>query len=125
MGLFTKFKNNNNELLNIEKTNVIDGISYDEKNSKLILLLTDGMDWHNEYNHLILLQEKINNYIAYIEEKQYKKNYSNVEQIEIQIKFLFKETDKCKKFLEHVKNLINDSLINTTINIETGTKDTY
>lgn len=70
MSIFNLFKkekmDNKKEKLNIEKTNVLDGIAFDEKNSKLILFLSDGMDWTNEYNHLILLQEKINHYIAYI-----------------------------------------------------------
>ena len=63
MGIFDKFKKkveNNEIVLNIEKTNTIDGIAYDEKDLKLVLLLADGMDWHDEKNHLLLLQEKIN-----------------------------------------------------------------
>ena len=59
------------------------------------MLLSDGMDWTNEYNHLILLQEKINHYIAYIESKQYLKYLQehsiildNVKQIEIELHFL-------------------------------------
>ncbi len=128
MGIFDKFKKkveNNETVLNIERTNTIDGIAYDEKDLKLVLLLADGMDWHDEKNHLLLLQEKINNYIAYIEGKQYLQKYSNVEQIEIQIKFLFKETDNCKKFLEQVEKIISTSLNNTSINIEYGTEETY
>ena len=128
MGIFDKFKKkveNNETLLNIEKTNTIDGVAYDEKDLKLVLLLADGMDWHDEKKHLLLLQEKINNYIAYIEGKQYLQKYSNVEQIEIQIKFLFKETDNCKKFLEQVEKIISTSLNNTSINIEYGTEETY
>ena len=84
MGIFDKFKKkveNNEIVLNIEKTNTIDGIAYDENDLKLVLLLADGMDWHDEKNHLLLLQEKINNYIAYIEEKQYLQKYSNVRPI--------------------------------------------
>lgn len=132
MGLFDKLKNKiydkkKTELLSIEKTNVLDGVAYDEKNLKLFLLLTDGADWHDEYNHLIALQEKINNYFDYIEGKQYLDTYPNskVEEVEIQIKFLFKETENCKKFLEIVKKAVNELSIKTTVNVESGTKDTY
>ena len=68
--------------------------------------MADGMDWSDEYNHLLLLQEKINNYIAYIESKQYLEKYEDIELIDIQIKFLFKETNNCEKFLEQVKKLL-------------------
>lgn len=130
MGLFDKFKKqsknvNNNEIFNVEKTNVLDAIAYDEKNSKLIMLLSDGMDWHDEPRHLLLLRDKINHYIAYIESKQYLESYSNIEQIEIQIRFLFKETDNCKKFLREVTKIISTSLQNTIVTIENGTKDTF
>ncbi|MBR4860874.1 MAG: hypothetical protein IKU09_01570 [Firmicutes bacterium] len=132
MGLLGKLKNKvdkqqRTDLLSIEKTNVIDGIAYDEKIFKLFLLLTDSADWHDEYNHLMLLQEKINNYFDYIEGKQYLETHPNakVEEVEIQIKFLFKETDNCKKFLEIVKKTVNELSIRTTVNIESGTKDTY
>lgn len=127
MGIFDKFKKKNKqELLNIEKTNTIDGLAIDnENNKKLLMLLADGMDWSDEYNHLLLLQEKINNYIAYIESKQYLEKYEDIELIDIQIKFLFKETDNCEKFLEQVKKVINDSLQNTTVTIEHGVEETF
>lgn len=127
MGLFDKLKKkpntNEDQLLSIEKTDTIDGVAFDENNNKLVLLLADGMDWNNEYEHLILLQEKINNYIAYIEDKQYLLNYPNAEQVEVQIKFLYKETANCIKFLEQVKAVISEALENTTIVVESGTEE--
>lgn len=131
MGIFDKLKRhkeketNNGEMLNIEKTNVLDAIAYDEENSKLIMLLSDGMDWHDEAKHLLLLQDKLNHYIAYIESEQYLKSYPKPEQIEIQIHFLFKETDLCKSFLEQVTQIISTSLNNTIITIEHGTENTF
>lgn len=128
MGLLDKLKNKiydkkKTELLSIEKTNVLDGVAYDEKKFEIIFIA----DWHDEYNHLIALQEKINNYFDYIEGKQYLDTYPNskVEEVEIQIKFLFKETENCKKFLEIVKKAVNELSIKTTVNVESGTKDTY
>lgn len=126
MGIFSKLKRNSKPVtLNIEKTNTLDGVGYDEENQRLIMFLSDGMDWHDEARHLFLLQEKINNYIAYIETKQYLKSYTNVKQIEIQICFCFKETDNCIKFLKQVEKLISESLKNTFITIEHGTEDTF
>ena len=37
----------------------------------IILLITDHVDWSDEYQHLVMLQEKINAYITFLEEKQY------------------------------------------------------
>lgn len=133
MGIFKFLKNKDSkeEKLYIERTNILDGIAFDEENSKLILLLSDVMDWHDEYNHLMLLQEKINNYIAYIESKQYLKYLQDIsidpdkmKQIEIEVHFLFKETENCKKFLKVVEQVISTSLENTYITVESGTQET-
>lgn len=67
--------NNKREILNIARTNTLDVVAVDKENSKLIMPLTDGMDWHDETKHLLLLQNKINNYIGYIESEQYLKSY--------------------------------------------------
>ena len=39
--------------LNIEKTDSIDLIAYEKNTGKLIILLTDGMDWLDEKKHLL------------------------------------------------------------------------
>jgi hypothetical protein len=59
----------------ITETDKIDGIAVDKKNNALVLLISDHLDWNDEYNHLITLQDKINAYISFIETEQYKENY--------------------------------------------------
>lgn len=124
MGLFNKF-GKKDAILNIEKTNVLDGVAIDENGTTLIMLLSDGMDWHDEGKHLLLLQAKLNNYIAYIESKQYLQQYPKVEFIKIEVKFLFKETENCKKFLAQIMKLFQENMPNVSLNIEFGTEDTF
>lgn len=105
--------------LSIENTTSLDGVGVNSNdNSKLVLLLIDGMDWTNELEHLLLLQNKINNYISYIEEEQYKESYPNIENIEININFLFEIPNNCMKLLDVIKNTIYESLDNVTLKIE-------
>ena len=47
----------------------IDAIGVEGKNLKLLII--DYLDWEYEDMHLDVLQEKINNYLVYIEDKQY------------------------------------------------------
>ena len=44
---------NNDDKFNIEKTDTIDGLAYEQDTSSLILLLTDGMDWSDMNRHLL------------------------------------------------------------------------
>ena len=46
---------NNNNKLNVENTDTIDGLAYEQETSSLILLLADGMDWSDMNRHLLLL----------------------------------------------------------------------
>lgn len=97
----------------IDNANVIDGIGIDKKRKALCLLLTDHLAWNgddiiNEYDHLILLQEKINAYISYLEAKQYKEQYPEEEFVMaiIEIHFQYNITENCEKFLNTVQNQI-------------------
>lgn len=97
----------------IDNVNVIDGIGIDREGKILRLLMTDHFPWSNEaslseYDHLMLLQEKINGYIAYLESKQYEKQYpGKIFQLAvIEIHFKYDITDNCEKFLNTVQNQV-------------------
>ena len=51
----------------IDKTDVIDFIGIDKGSGEVILTIADHLDWNDELNHLLLLQEKINSYLRFIE----------------------------------------------------------
>lgn len=61
--------------MSIVDENKVDGIGISKDGEKLMLLITDHLDWTNEYEHLTLLQSKINAYISFLESEQYKEIY--------------------------------------------------
>ena len=111
---------NNNDKFNIEKTDTIDGLAYEQDTSSLILLLTDGMDWSDMNRHLLLLQEKLNNYKRYIDSKQYEEKYPDVKRIELRVSFLFQEPEVCHKLLERAKQVFVDVFENVEMIVEQG-----
>ena len=87
---------------------VIDGIALTEDKNGIVLLITDHLDWSEEYQHLMTLQEKINMYLGYLEEKQYGDMYKK-ETITygiIEIHFQYRLTDNAEKFLQAVQNQV-------------------
>ena len=97
----------------IDNTNVIDGAGIDKERKEICLLLTDHLAWKGndslrEYDHLMLLQEKINAYISYLETEQYKEQYpkEEINRAVIKIHFKYDITDNCEKFLNAVQNQI-------------------
>lgn len=101
--------------MSIIDTEKVDGIGIDENGISLALLISDHIDWENEYLHLSQLQSKINAYINFIENKQYEQIYPNNKFLnyQIEIHFLYEPTQLCYKFL----NTVNDQLIENHIYI--------
>ena len=88
----------------------VDGVALTDDKKGIILLITDHVDWSDEYQHLVMLQEKINVYITFLEEKQYEEIYKG-EEISygvIEIHFLHNLTVNAEKFLESVQDQISE-----------------
>lgn len=107
----------------IDNVNVIDGIAIDKDNKSLYLLLTDHLAWSgndalSEYEHLMLLQDKINAYISYLETRQYEEQYSEeITMAIIEIHFKYDITESCEKFLNTVQNQIGQYGIKIEVHI--------
>jgi len=102
--------------MSIEESNSIDGLGVSSDKKSLKLLVADYLDWENEYEHLILLQKKINSYINFIETEQYKSIYPkyDFERFTIELQFKYNITDNCRKFIETATQQIKE--LNTVIN---------
>ncbi|MES9699719.1 DUF6572 domain-containing protein [Bacillus sp. JJ927] len=94
----------------------IDAIGVEDK--KLKLLIIDYLDWEYEDMHLDVLQEKINNYLVYLEDKQYIKDYGdNFEKKIIDIHFQHGVSENGLKFLNVVSSQLNDTDIYINIHL--------
>ena len=102
--------------MSVVDINKIDGIGISRNEEKLVLLLTDHLDWSSEYDHLIQLQAKLNSYIAFLESQQYNEIYPNRKflSFNIEIHFLYELTPSCIKFIE----VVNKNLVELNCSIE-------
>lgn len=101
-------------VLEIDK---IDGIGIHSNEDELVILITDHVDWRSEYNHLLQLQNKINAYISFIENKQYLKIYQNrnFNKFCIEIHFKYNVSENCRKFIETTNNQLEELKIHVDI----------
>ncbi len=98
----------------IDNADIIDGAAIDKENSALRLLITDHLQWNaeadtiSEHDHLLMLQEKINAYISFLESEQYKDIYPDAEfkMAIIDICFKYDITENCERFLQAVQDQI-------------------
>jgi hypothetical protein len=54
--------------MSVEQRKIIDFVGVDEEANEVILTISDHLEWDNpKSDHLLLLQDKINDYLAFIE----------------------------------------------------------
>ncbi|WP_044421620.1 DUF6572 domain-containing protein [Pseudomonas syringae group genomosp. 3] len=51
--------------MSIEQIGIVDAIGVDKETGKVVLTISDHLEWNSE--HLLLLQEKLNLYIGFVE----------------------------------------------------------
>src|SRR5262245_55435174 len=64
--------------MTIEQTQVVDMMGVNEHTGELQLVISDHLDWDHDTNthtHLILLQEKLNTYLSFVESGEILESY--------------------------------------------------
>lgn len=95
--------------MSVENTKVIDFIS--EKDNIVILTISDHLEWHDDNEHIFLLQEKINAYLMAIESGQVNEKYpSSVgKKVRISIVLKYDPNEKGVLFLSNVNNALSNA----------------
>lgn len=55
--------------MSIDQPTVVDFL-WKDRNNRAVLTITDHLDWEEEGEHLLLLQDKLNHYLEFIESGQ-------------------------------------------------------
>ncbi|MDQ0110680.1 DUF6572 domain-containing protein [Paenibacillus harenae] len=97
--------------MSLYDTNTIDAIGIDKEKGCATLALIDSEDWVKEEQHLLLLQEKLNSYMSFIESGEINTSYREAEGKDIEIVIHFKNDipQSCIDFLVSVKEIIKDA----------------
>lgn len=87
----------------------IDGIGLNKEGDSVVLMISDHLDWSDEYEHLVSLQDKINDYLGFVESGQVNEVYSkvNVNGYTIIIYFKHNPTQKCREFINSVSQMLS------------------
>ena len=97
--------------MGLAQTNQVDYIGIDRRSGNVVLSLLDELDWLDEGNHLQLLQDKLNTYLAYIESEQVYEGTSEWrdKQIDIYVYARCQYTHEGAKFLELASQVISEA----------------
>jgi hypothetical protein len=56
--------------MSIDRPTVVDFLWKDEAHNRAVLTISDHLDWEEEGEHLLLLQDKLNHYLEFIQSGQ-------------------------------------------------------
>ena len=101
--------------MSVDKSDYIDAIAIEDDGKTLIMMITDHLGWEAdfEFDHLTILQEKINAYLWFIEAKQFKEVYPDIafESFRIEIRFLYNMSENCMKFIDVINRQLSSENI--------------
>ncbi|WP_261334802.1 DUF6572 domain-containing protein [Rhizobium leguminosarum] len=94
--------------MSLDQTNVVDAIGVDDATGELVLTITDHLEWTgSDKEHLLLLQEKLNTYLGFVESGEMLETYPDAKGRAVLI-------DVVCKYLpsQHAQRLLQQSCTN-------------
>jgi hypothetical protein len=97
--------------MTVEEIDKIDRLAFDRKTGDVLLVISDHLDWNeNEGEHLFVLQNKLNTYLAFIESRQLYAEYPRAvgKKIVLYVMAKFPLSDEARKFYQLAGKAIQD-----------------
>lgn len=96
--------------MSVIDVNKVDAISIDRTNGSVKLTIADHLDWEDTLSHLLLLQDKINAYLAFYESGQIYQSYpkSKGREVRINVVTKFPVPKEGLKFFAKTNEILNN-----------------
>ena len=95
----------------IEDVHKVDAISLDKETNDVVLNIFDHLDWSNEKMHITALQEKIMNYIKFVESKEIEQVFPDAKgkKIKICVVAKYSVTGNALKFIASITETVTNA----------------
>jgi hypothetical protein len=96
--------------MSVEELKVVDIIST-TREGRVVLTISDHLDWKETRDHLLILQEKINSYLAFLESGEIFEKYPDAKNrgLGIKIVFTYQPTSEANFFLRKAKAIVEEA----------------
>ncbi len=97
--------------MSVEQSEVIDIIGINRLTGEVILTISDHLDWSDTTAHQLLLQSKLNRYLAFVESGEILESYPAAKgrTVVFNLVFRFAPDEGCRKFLAKVRPIIESA----------------
>ncbi len=108
--------------MSIEQTDVVDIVSTERMSGNVVLTVSDHLDWSDSTAHQLLLQSKLNRYLAFVESGEILESYPKAKDrpIVFNVVFKFPPDDAGREFLAKARRIIESAGFTLRDEISTG-----
>jgi RHS repeat-associated protein len=111
-------------VVSIEQTDIVDIIGTDRITGNVILTISDHLDWRDSTAHQMLLQNKLNRYLAFVESGEILEGYPDAKgrPVVFRVVFQFAPDDAGRAFLAKVRPIIESAGFTLRHEVFTGAR---
>ena len=78
--------------MSVDQRNVVDAVGVENASGEVVLTISDHLDWTDVLEHVYTLQEKINDYLAFLKSEQIFETYPAAKGKKLKIQVHFKHS---------------------------------
>lgn len=94
--------------MSVDQTDRVDAVGIEKTSGYVILTISDHLGWEDEEEHLLILQEKLNTYVQFVEGGQLLETLPTAEGRQVVVEIVFREAlpTSAKDFLAKVRPVL-------------------
>jgi hypothetical protein len=94
--------------MSVDNANIVDLVGVDKESAETVLTISDHLPWDETNEHILMLQEKINRYLAFIESGEIYEKYPDAKgrKCIISVVALYHPTETAERFLQSVNAIV-------------------
>jgi hypothetical protein len=110
--------------MSIEQTDVVDIISTERLTGNVVLTISDHLDWSDSMAHQLLLEIKLNRYLAFVESGEILESYPNAKErrIVFNVAFKYPPDESGRAFLAKARQVIESAGFTLRDEVFTGAR---
>src|SRR5713226_6109427 len=108
--------------MSIEQSDVVDIIGIDRMTGQVVLTISDHVEWSDSTAHQMLLQSKLNRYLAFVESGEILESYhaSKDRPVAFEVVFQLPPDEACRAFLAKARVVIESAGFSLRHEVSTG-----
>lgn len=116
--------------MSIEQVNTVDVIRVDKSTGEVVMTMVDHLPWNNdepetEHEHMLLLQEKLDAYLGFIESGEILKSYpiSQGKKVRIEVIGKYQLSTHAEKFFSRARGIVQDAGVKLEFKLHAAAQD--